>query len=147
MLRDGADDSVDGEDQEESDDDEEDGEEDEEDEEMDEDEKVEDVEMDEKPKAHDPNDISAFKMDEYDEESTGVGKSPLPDRADGSHGRIRKCQRSIILQGQQRGPLHHLERGKQLHKNPLILERRRPRTRRTRTPPYRLDAHYRSNHL
>jgi hypothetical protein len=71
-LWDGADGSVDGEDQEESD--EEDGEEDEEDEEMDEDEKDEDVEMDEKPKAHDPNDISAFKMDEYDEESTGVGR-------------------------------------------------------------------------
>jgi len=70
----GADNSVDGEDQEESD--EEDGEEDEEDEEMDEDEKDEDVEMAEKPKAHDPNDISAFKMDEYDEESTGVGESP-----------------------------------------------------------------------
>lgn len=73
-MRDGADGSVDGEDQEESDDDEEDGEEDEDDEEMDEDEKDEDVEMDEKPKAHDPNDLSAFKMDEYDEESTGVGK-------------------------------------------------------------------------
>jgi len=126
-----ADDSVDGEDQEDSD--EEDGEEDEEDEEMDEDEKDEDVEMDEKPKAHDPNDLSAFKMDEYDEESTGVGKSPHPgqDGADRSHGRIRKCQGSIILQGQQRGPLHHLERGKQQHKNPLMPERRRPRTRRT----------------
>jgi periodic tryptophan protein 1 len=75
----GADGSVDGEDQEESgDDEEEDGEEDEEDEEMDEDEKDEDVEMDEKPKAHDPNDLSAFKMDEYDEESTGVGESPFP---------------------------------------------------------------------
>jgi len=103
--------SVDGEDQEESD--EEDGEEDEEDEEMDEDEKDEDVEMDEKPKAHDPNDLSAFKMDEYDEESTGVGESPqlVMVRADDSYGRIRKRQGSIILPGQQRGPLHHLERG------------------------------------
>jgi hypothetical protein len=118
----GADSSVDGEDQEESD--EEDGEEDEEDEEMDEDEKDEDVEMDEKPKAHDPNDLSAFKMDEYDEESTGVGESLLPVRADDSNGCIRKCQRSIILQGQQRGPLHYSQRGKQQHKNPLTTERR-----------------------
>jgi periodic tryptophan protein 1 len=71
----GADDSVDGEDQEESDEDEEkDGDDDDED--MDQD---EDVEMDEKPKAHDPNDLSAFKMDEYDEESTGVGTSSLLD--------------------------------------------------------------------
>jgi hypothetical protein len=111
----GADRSVDGEDQEESGDDvEEDGEEDEEDEEMDEDEKDEDVEMDEKPKAHDPNDLSAFKMDEYDEESTGVGESPrsIQVGADNSHGRIRKCQGSIILQGQQRGPLHYSQRGK-----------------------------------
>jgi hypothetical protein len=96
----GADNSVDGEDQEESD--EEDGEEDEEDEEMEEDEKDEDVEMDEKPKAHDPNDLSAFKMDEYDEESTGVGMSPHPIQveADDSHGRIRKCQGFIILSRQ-----------------------------------------------
>jgi periodic tryptophan protein 1 len=45
---------------------------------MDEDEKDKDgdVEMDDKPKPHDSNDLSAFKMDEYDdEESTGVGKS------------------------------------------------------------------------
>ena len=91
---------------------------------MDEDEKDEDVEMDEKPKAHDPNDLSAFKMDEYDEESTGVGESLLPVRADDSNGRIRKCQRSIILPGQQRGPLHYSQRGKQPHKNPLITERR-----------------------
>ena len=110
-VRNGANGSVDGEDQEESD--EEDGEEDEEDEEMDEDEKDEDVEMDEKPKAHDPNDLSAFKMDEYDEESTGVGESPhsVLVRADDSYGRVRKRQGSIILPGQQRGPLHHLERG------------------------------------
>jgi hypothetical protein len=115
----GADDSVDGEDQEESDDDEEDREEDEEDEEMDEDGKDEDVEMDEKPKAHDPNDLSAFKMDEYDEESTGVGESPhsVQVGADESNGRIRKCQGSIILQGQQRGPLHYSQRGKQPHKH------------------------------
>jgi hypothetical protein len=124
--RDGADNSVDGEDQEESDDEEEDGEEDEEDEDMDEDEKDEDVEMDETPKAHDPNDLSAFKMDEYDEESTGVGESPHPTQigADNSHGRIRKRQRSIILQGQQRGPVHYSQRGKQPNKNPLITERR-----------------------
>jgi hypothetical protein len=98
-----ADGSVNGDDQEESDDDEEDGEEDEEDEEMDEDEKDADVEMDEKPKAHDPNDLSAFKMDEYDEESTGVGESPhrIQVGADSSNGRIRKCQRSILLPGQQ----------------------------------------------
>jgi hypothetical protein len=115
----GADKSVDGEDQEESDDEDGEGEEDEEDEEMDEDEKDEDVEMDEKPKAHDPNDLSAFKMDEYDEESTGVGESPSSVQvgADDSHGRIRKCQRSIILQGQQRGPVHYSQRGKQPHKN------------------------------
>jgi hypothetical protein len=120
----GADNSVDGEDQEESD--EEDEEEDGEDEEMDEDEKDEDVEMDEKPKAHDPNDLSAFKMDEYDEESTGVGESPhsVQVGADGSNGCIRKCQRSIILQGQQRGPIHYPQRGKQPHKNPLTAERR-----------------------
>ena len=113
----GANGSVDGEDQEESD--EEDGEEDEEDEEMDEDEKDEDVEMDEKPKAHDPNDLSAFKMDEYDEESTGVGGSSqfVLVGADGSYGRIRKRQGFIILPGQQRGPIHHLERGKLQIKN------------------------------
>lgn len=69
-----TDDSADGEEQEESDDDDDDKE-DGSDEEMNEDEKDEDVEMDEKPKAHDPNDLSAFKMDEYDdEESTGVGE-------------------------------------------------------------------------
>jgi len=65
--------SMEGEDQEESDEDEEEGS----DEEMDADEKDKDgdVEMDEKPKVHDPNDLSAFKMDEYDnEESTGVGR-------------------------------------------------------------------------
>jgi periodic tryptophan protein 1 len=45
------------------------------DEEMEED-KDGDVDMEDKPKAHDPNDLSAFKMDEYDnEESTGVGES------------------------------------------------------------------------
>jgi hypothetical protein len=93
----GADDSVDGEDQEESDEDEEkDGDDDDED--MDED---EDVEMDEKPKPHDPNDLSAFKMDEYDEESTGVGTLSSLDGADCSNGRIRKRQRSLFLQRQQ----------------------------------------------
>lgn len=66
--------SMEGEDQEESDEDEE---EEGSDEEMEADEKDKDgdVEMDEKPKVHDPNDLSAFKMDEYDnEESTGVGR-------------------------------------------------------------------------
>jgi periodic tryptophan protein 1 len=65
---------MEGEDQEEDDEDDED---EGSDEEMDEDEKDKDgdVEMDDKPKVHDPNDLSAFKMDEYDnEESTGVGK-------------------------------------------------------------------------
>ena len=65
--------SMEGEDQEESDEDEEEGS----DEEMDADAKDKDgdVEMDEKPKVYDPNDLSAFKMDEYDnEESTGVGR-------------------------------------------------------------------------
>lgn len=103
--------SVDGEDQESGDDEEEDeDDEDDDDEEMDEDEKDEDVEMDEKPKAHDPNDLSAFKMDEYDEESTGVGESRLSfpslprmrsfgSNADNSNGCIRKRQGTIFLQG------------------------------------------------
>jgi periodic tryptophan protein 1 len=66
--------SVDGEDQEENEDDE-DGSDEEMEEDEDEKDKDGDVEMDAKPKAHDPNDLSAFKMDEYDnEESTGVGK-------------------------------------------------------------------------
>jgi periodic tryptophan protein 1 len=72
--------SMEGEDQEEDDEDDED--EEGSDEEMDEDEKDKDgdVEMDDKPKVHDPNDLSAFKMDEYDnEESTGVGKLAFAD--------------------------------------------------------------------
>jgi periodic tryptophan protein 1 len=72
--------SVDG--QEDEDEDEEEGEGDDSDEEMDED-KDGDVDMDDKPKAHDPNDLSAFKMDEYDnEESTGICESASVKRPD-----------------------------------------------------------------
>jgi len=69
--------SVDGQEEE---DEEEDGEEDS-DEEMED--KDGDVDMDDKPRAHDPNDLSAFKMDEYDnEESTGICESASVQRTE-----------------------------------------------------------------